>query len=370
MRDRESMLRTLLVAGAIFAFTAPASAAGMGGVSVGGIGIGVPAAGGGLAGVSGAIGGAVGGVTGAPGTSALGGGHLPVGAGDGPSGLSASSGHNPFGSAKPSSAWSSLPALDPNLPGVTVPAAPALPSGAPSLPSVASLPSGVPPLPSAPSLPSAPALPGLGKGGPSAPSLEISAKADLAGHSESANVNTASLPNSLPSAPGLPSTSAISGGKAAKSSSLKAPGAPDLAKTAKLPSTTGLTRATKIPTLSGSSPIPSKQAKALSKEGIPTSPEQEEGNLSGALSIASSTASSEVTSLEQTAGSRGAPTIPSSKSINQTVGQKELAASVLGGLAAHETQGYINQQVGPITGGNPGSAVPSDPVNLGPHNAD
>ena len=45
MRDRESMLRTLLVAGAIFAVTAPAPAAAMGGASVGGIGVGVPAGG-------------------------------------------------------------------------------------------------------------------------------------------------------------------------------------------------------------------------------------------------------------------------------------------------------------------------------------
>lgn len=51
---------------------------------------------------------------------------LPIGAGDGPSGLSASSGHNPFGNSKASSAWASLPPMDPVLPGVVAPQRPRL----------------------------------------------------------------------------------------------------------------------------------------------------------------------------------------------------------------------------------------------------
>ena len=368
MRDRESMLRTLLMAGAIFAFTAPASAAGMGGASVGGIGIGVPGAGGGgLAGVSGAIGGAVGGVAGAA-NSAAGGSGLSavhaVGAGDGPSGLSASSGHNPFGNVKPSTAWTSLPALDPSMPGVTAPSVPSLPSGAPSLPALASL-------------PSAPALPGLGKGAPSAPSVDVKAKADIAGHSESVNINTASLGKSGPTAPGLPSGSTASPTKATKSAgaphlgkSAKAPRTANLTKSAKLPKTASLTKSADLPSSKSPSLLSSKQTKALSKAGIPTSAQQEEANLGGPVSLASSTVGSEVTSTEHSSATPGkAPKIPSMQSIHQTAGHEELVAGVLGGLVAHETQGYINQQVGPITGGTPGSAIPSDPVNVGPHNA-
>jgi hypothetical protein len=52
------------------------------------------------------------------------------------------------------------------------------------------------------------------------------------------------------------------------------------------------------------------------------------------------------------------------------LGSDELTARALGGLVAHESQGYVNQNVGPITGGKPGSAIPSNPVDVGPHNAD
>ena len=69
------------------------------------------------------------------GASARGNGdHLPIGASDGPSGLSASSGHNPFGNSKASSAWASLPALDPDLPGVVAPGVPGLAGSGPSAP--------------------------------------------------------------------------------------------------------------------------------------------------------------------------------------------------------------------------------------------
>jgi hypothetical protein len=231
------------------------------------------------------------------------------------------------------------------------------------------------PVPSAPSLPSAPALPGLGKGGPSVPSVEISAKVDVAGQSHSANINTATLANSIPSAPSLPSTSAGTGSKNSKSASAgpKAPGAPDVGKSAKAPKTGSMTKTAKAPGLNQSSPVSSKQTKAISKAtkaNLPSSAEQEAANLNGTVAFAKSNASSEVTSAEQTASKGGAPSVPSSKSIHQTIGHDELAASVLGGLAAHETQGYVNQQVGPITGGNPGSSIPSAPADVGPHNAD
>ena len=57
---------------------------------------------------------------------------LPIGASDGPSGLSASSGRNPFGNSKASSAWASLPAVDPDLPGIVAPGLPALAKSGPS----------------------------------------------------------------------------------------------------------------------------------------------------------------------------------------------------------------------------------------------
>jgi len=60
--------------------------------------------------------------------------HLAIGASDGPSGLSASSGHNPFGNSKASSAWASLPAMDPDLPGVVAPGLPSLAKSGSSAP--------------------------------------------------------------------------------------------------------------------------------------------------------------------------------------------------------------------------------------------
>ena len=48
-------------------------------------------------------------------------GPVPVGATDGPSGVSASSGRNPFGGVNPSSAWASLPGLDSNVMGAPLP---------------------------------------------------------------------------------------------------------------------------------------------------------------------------------------------------------------------------------------------------------
>jgi hypothetical protein len=134
MCGRASVLRVLVTASVMCAFTAPASAAGMGGMSMGGMAVGMTAVAG-LGGVASAAG-----VAGAANTynaSAPGSGdHIPIGASDGPSGLSASSGHNPFGNSKASSAWASLPAMDPDLPGVVAPGLPSLAQSGPSAPEV------------------------------------------------------------------------------------------------------------------------------------------------------------------------------------------------------------------------------------------
>jgi hypothetical protein len=50
--------------------------------------------------------------------------------------MSASSGHNPFGNSEASSAWASLPTMDPSLPGVVAPGLPSLAKSAPSAPDV------------------------------------------------------------------------------------------------------------------------------------------------------------------------------------------------------------------------------------------
>ena len=129
-----SLLRMLVMASVMCAFTAPTSAAGMG-ASMGVMAVGMTAAGG-LGGMaSSAIGAA--GTANPYGASVPGNGdHLPIGANDGPSGLSASSGRNPFGNSKASSAWASLPAVDPDLPGIVVPGLPALAKSGPSAPEV------------------------------------------------------------------------------------------------------------------------------------------------------------------------------------------------------------------------------------------
>jgi hypothetical protein len=62
--------------------------------------------------------------------------HVPIGARDAPAGMSASSGHNPFGNSEASSAWASLPAMDPNLPGIVAPGLPGLAKSGPSAPDV------------------------------------------------------------------------------------------------------------------------------------------------------------------------------------------------------------------------------------------
>jgi hypothetical protein len=128
-----SVLRKLVTASVMCALTAPASAAGMGGMPMGGMAVGMTAASG-LSGVaSSGIGAA--GAANRYGASAPGNGdHLPIGASDGPSGLSASSGHNPFGNSEASSAWASLPAMDPDLPGVVAPGRPSLAKSGSSAP--------------------------------------------------------------------------------------------------------------------------------------------------------------------------------------------------------------------------------------------
>jgi hypothetical protein len=119
MCGRPSLLRMLVAASVMCALTAPASAAGMGGMSMGGMAVGMTA-GSALSGV--AMGAA--GAARANGASVPEyGDHQPIGASDGPSGLSASTGHNPFGNSQASSAWASLPATDPNLPVVVAPRA-------------------------------------------------------------------------------------------------------------------------------------------------------------------------------------------------------------------------------------------------------
>jgi hypothetical protein len=133
MCGRASVLRILVTASVMCALTGPASAAGMGGMSMGGMAVGM-SPGSGLAGAAGSEIGA------SRATNTYGasvpenGHHLPIGASDGPSGLSASSGHNPFGTSAASSAWASLPAMDPDLPGIVAPGVPRLAKSGPSAP--------------------------------------------------------------------------------------------------------------------------------------------------------------------------------------------------------------------------------------------
>src|SRR5262245_20874360 len=135
MCGRASVLLILVTASVMCTLTAPASAAGMGGMSMGGMAAGMSVSSGLNGGASSAIRAA--GVANTSGASVPGNGdHLPIGANDGPSGLSASSGRNPFGNSKASSAWASLPALDPDLPGVVAPGPPSLAKSAPSSPEV------------------------------------------------------------------------------------------------------------------------------------------------------------------------------------------------------------------------------------------
>jgi hypothetical protein len=135
MCGRASVLLTLVAASVMCALTAPASAAGMGGMSMGGMAGGMSISSGLIGGASAAIRAA--GAANTSGASVPGNGdHLPIGASDGPSGLSASSGHNPFGNSKASSAWASLPALDPDLPGIVAPGVPSLAKSGPSSPEV------------------------------------------------------------------------------------------------------------------------------------------------------------------------------------------------------------------------------------------
>jgi len=133
MFGRASVLLSLVTASVICALTAPASAAGMGGMSMGGMAVGMGASGGLSGGANSAIRAA--GAANTSGASVPGNGdNLPIGASDGPSGLSASSGRNPFGNSKASSAWASLPAMDPDLPGIVAPGLPSLAKSGPSSP--------------------------------------------------------------------------------------------------------------------------------------------------------------------------------------------------------------------------------------------
>jgi|SRR5581483_3099567 len=137
MHNRQFMSRIALTVAVVFGASPPALAAGLGGISVGGISVAVPV--GGVSSVMGAVGAvpAVGGVASNLGGASL--GHLPIGAADGPSGLSAASGRNPFGNATASKAWASIPAFDPDMAGLPIPAAPQMPalagskSGAPGV---------------------------------------------------------------------------------------------------------------------------------------------------------------------------------------------------------------------------------------------
>ena len=133
MFGQANILRVSLVASVIWAYTGTALAAGMGGVSMGGM-TGGMSAGGGLSGVASAAAAAAGAANTLGASTPGSGGHLPIGANDGPSGLSASSGHNPFGNSLASSAWASLPALDPDLPGVVAPSLPGLAKSGSSAP--------------------------------------------------------------------------------------------------------------------------------------------------------------------------------------------------------------------------------------------
>jgi hypothetical protein len=135
MCGRASVLLMLVTVSVMCALTAPAHAAGMGGMSMGGMAVGMSASSGLSGSASSAIGAA--GVANRSSASVRGNGdHLPIGASDGPSGQSASSGHNPFGNSKASSAWASLPAMDPNLPGIVAPGLPSLAKSGPSSPEV------------------------------------------------------------------------------------------------------------------------------------------------------------------------------------------------------------------------------------------
>jgi hypothetical protein len=129
MCGRASVLGMLVSASVMCALTAPAAAAGMGGMAMGGMAVGMAAVGG-LGAANSAMGAAGAANTGisVPGT----GDRVPIGARDGPSGLSASSGHNPFGNSEASSAWASLPAMDPDLPGIAAPGLPGLAKSGPS----------------------------------------------------------------------------------------------------------------------------------------------------------------------------------------------------------------------------------------------
>ena len=102
---------------------------------MGGMAVGMAAAGG-LCGMASSAIGAAGTANPYGGSVPGNGDHLPIGASDGPSGLSASLGRNPFGNSKASSAWASLPAVDPDLPGIVAPGLPALAKSGPSAPEV------------------------------------------------------------------------------------------------------------------------------------------------------------------------------------------------------------------------------------------
>jgi len=131
MCGRVSVLRILVTASVLCSFAAPASAAGMGGFSMGGgMGVGMV----GVGGVANAAEAAAGAANMSSASAAGNRDHLPIGASDGPSGLSASSGHNPFGNSKASSAWASVPPMDPDLPGVVTPQRPSLAKSAPPAP--------------------------------------------------------------------------------------------------------------------------------------------------------------------------------------------------------------------------------------------
>jgi len=296
MSDRKLVLAASLLAGAVFALAAPALAAGIGGVSIGGIGIAMPG--------GGAVGGALGGMGAASGLSAaalsagpsgLSSGHLPIGALDGPNGLSATSGRSPFGNTKASSAWLSLPAFDPNLPGM---------------------------VPAASSLPSAPSVAGASpKSAISSSSLDVHAKVDasLAGQSarKSIDVSTASLkPPALPSSE-APSTKTITkaangaektAASATDGNGLKAPSNANLNKTLKSEELAASVLSSLAvqeqqayvndhvaPALSDaqSSKSPNGKAKSIEHDlGRPPTVSQEQRNLSGTSKFATGAAQS------------------------------------------------------------------------------
>jgi hypothetical protein len=281
MRNRQFMSRIALTVAVVFGASSPTLAAGLGGISVGGIS--VPAPVGGVSSVMGAVGAvpAVGGVASNPGGASL--GHLPIGATDGPSGLSAASGRNPFGNASASKAWASIPAFDPDMAGLPIPAAPDLP-----------------------------ALAGSKSG---APGVEVRAKvnADAAGQrfSRSLDVNTASLNSPAPSLDGGLSPSSPSRSKSLPD--LPAvPSAADVEKTVNsnlfVASVLGGLVAQEqqayiaqhvMPALDDatSSKSPQSRGNAISKDlGKPPTLEQEQTNITGIANFASDTAQSVVNS--------------------------------------------------------------------------